>query len=525
MIATVVGYVIAVVSLAGPRLLDDGYYYLQIAFNLSRGYGSSFDGIHQTNGYQPLWQIVLVPVFWVTASKVVAAYAATAMQVALFVGAGCLLGALVRLMNGSRLQARTAGALWMLNAWIVNKAAWTGMETGLYICALAAAVYATALYLEGRAKPWVVGASLAVVALARLDGIAFTLGALVATASLRRGLRDTAVIAFGPAATLAGYLGLSWQRFGHPLPVSGFLKAANGRHRLVNLLVDHDPAFLQTWGHNIRELASLGGRLPVWLLAVVVIAVVAYAARLYPRSNGPSRRIAAACIVGNLLVAGYYTAFYDHLLDEYTYYWMPAVWTGCLLIALGIAPFAASSRGARRIAGCIAGALALLAAVYVPDLIKTFGTEVPRAIVVASINRETPTDAVIGSWDAGYIGYFSDRRVVNLDGLVNDYAFAETLAAGAPALPGYVRATGIRYLANVDYDGLQRYRWISSAFSASDVLVVPVPVERLTTRLSVSRWAARRTAPTGATAWAYVVLLTLPDDPPLHDHTWNSTSR
>jgi hypothetical protein len=523
MIATVVGYVIAVVSLAGPRLLDDGYYYLQIAFNLSRGLGSSFDGIHQTNGYQPLWQIVLVPIFWATSSKVVAAYAATALQVGLFVGAGCLLGALVRQMNGSRLQARTAGALWLLNAWIVNKAAWTGMETGLYVCALAAAVYATALYLRGRAGPWVVGAYLAVVTLARLDGIAFTLGVLAATASVRRGLHDTAVIALGPAVTLAGYLGLSWQQFGHPLPVSGFLKAANGRRRLVDLLVDHDPAFLQTWGHNVRELASLGGRLPVWLLALVTIAVVAYGARLYPRSNGPSRRIAVACIVGNLLIAAYYTAFYDHLLDEYTYYWMPAAWTACLLIALGIAPFAASSTGARGIAGAIGGALALLAAFYVPDLVKTFETEVARAIVVASINRETPADAVIGSWDAGYIGYFSDRRVVNLDGLVNDYAFAETLAAGAPALPGYVRATGIRYLANVDYDGLQRHRWIASAFGASDVLMVPVPVNRLTTRLSVSRWAARRDAPSGATAWAYVVFLSVPDDPPLHGHAWNSS--
>jgi hypothetical protein len=510
MIATVVGYVIAVVSLAGPRLLDDGYYYLQIAFNLSRGLGSSFDGIHQTNGYQPLWQIVLVPIFWATSSKVVAAYAATALQVALFVGAGCLLGALVRQMNGSRLQARTAGALWLLNPWIVNKAAWTGMETGLYVCALAAAVYATALYLRGRAGPWVVGACLAVVTLARLDGIAFTLGVLAATASVRRGLHDTAIIALGPAVTLAGYLGLSWQQFGHPLPVSGFLKAANGRRRLVDLLVDHDPAFLQTWGHNVRELASLGGRLPVWLLAVVTIAGVAYGVRLYRRSSDPSRRIAAACIVGNLLIAAYYTAFYDHLLDEYTYYWMPAVWTACVLIALGIWPFAASSRSARSIAGSVIGALALLAAVYVPDLVKTFGTEVPRALVVASINGETPTDAVIGSWDAGYIGYFSERRVVNLDGLVNDYAFAETLAAGEPALPGYVWTAGIRYLANVDYDDLRRYRWISSAFSASDVLVVPVSVERLTTRLSVSRWAARRAAPTGATAWAYIVRVDRP---------------
>lgn len=45
-------------------LVDDGYYYLQIAGNLARGLGSTFDGLNSTNGYHPLWAFALVPVFW-----------------------------------------------------------------------------------------------------------------------------------------------------------------------------------------------------------------------------------------------------------------------------------------------------------------------------------------------------------------------------------------------------------------------------------------------------------------------------
>ncbi len=42
---------------------DDAFYYLEIAQNVIQGKGSTFDGIHLTNGYQPLWLFVLLPIF------------------------------------------------------------------------------------------------------------------------------------------------------------------------------------------------------------------------------------------------------------------------------------------------------------------------------------------------------------------------------------------------------------------------------------------------------------------------------
>ncbi len=38
---------------------DDFFYYLRVAVNLAAGHGSTFDGIHLTNGYHPLWLLVL----------------------------------------------------------------------------------------------------------------------------------------------------------------------------------------------------------------------------------------------------------------------------------------------------------------------------------------------------------------------------------------------------------------------------------------------------------------------------------
>ncbi len=42
---------------------DDAYYYFKVAQNISEGHGSTFDGLHLTNGYHPLWMLICVPVF------------------------------------------------------------------------------------------------------------------------------------------------------------------------------------------------------------------------------------------------------------------------------------------------------------------------------------------------------------------------------------------------------------------------------------------------------------------------------
>ncbi len=45
---------------------DDLLYYLKVAQNLAHGHGSTFNGVVQTNGYQPLWFLLLVALSYVT---------------------------------------------------------------------------------------------------------------------------------------------------------------------------------------------------------------------------------------------------------------------------------------------------------------------------------------------------------------------------------------------------------------------------------------------------------------------------
>ena len=65
---------------------------------------------------------------------------------------------------------------------------------------------------------------------------------------------------------------------------------------------------------------------------------------------------------------------------------------------------------------------------------------------VQVMNRVLPEDSVVGSWDAGVIGYLSRYPVVNLDGLVNSYDYMSARKEGTEA--ALYQRYGITHFAN-----------------------------------------------------------------------------
>ena len=57
-----IGSIIVGVDTLVTIVPDDAFYYFQIARNILDGKGSTFDGIYPTNGYHPLWMLVLLPI-------------------------------------------------------------------------------------------------------------------------------------------------------------------------------------------------------------------------------------------------------------------------------------------------------------------------------------------------------------------------------------------------------------------------------------------------------------------------------
>jgi hypothetical protein len=75
--------------------------------------------------------------------------------------------------------------------------------------------------------------------------------------------------------------------------------------------------------------------------------------------------------------------------------------------------------------------------------------------MVPEIERIAGPEAIIGSWDAGVLGYFLPNPVVQLGGLVNDREFFRHMQSGR--YREYLAANEIRYLANLAQPGRDRH--------------------------------------------------------------------
>lgn len=81
------------------------------------------------------------------------------------------------------------------------------------------------------------------------------------------------------------------------------------------------------------------------------------------------------------------------------------------------------------------------------------------------LTTRVPEDAIDGSWNAGVLRYYAKQRVVNLDGLNNNYEFLTYLEEGRVA--DYIRQEGILYLS--DMDGMFRMVSVREELSLTEV--------------------------------------------------------
>jgi hypothetical protein len=65
------------------------------------------------------------------------------------------------------------------------------------------------------------------------------------------------------------------------------------------------------------------------------------------------------------------------------------------------------------------------------------------------IEANTAPDERLASWNAGQLGYFTNRTVINLDGLVNDREYFEKVFKPQRGLMEYLREKKVRYV--IDY--------------------------------------------------------------------------
>jgi hypothetical protein len=406
---------------------DDACYYMEIARNLADGDGFSFDELHQTNGFHPLWLGIIAIPYLLGAGLLGGYYIGMSLTILLF-GFGLYQAwQFVRKRFGE-----TAGLIIILAcAWpqIINNLI-SGMEVTLTF-----ALVMTALRLAERhelakfkAPPrveWGVGVLLALIFLSRLD-TAFLHIALAAfflrtylgkkrapertfADFFKRGLR-----LFGPTAlVLGGYLLWNYLTFGHLTPISGALKSS-----------------FPIPGFYLSSIAYRELGVVVFLSLVWVF--------VRRRSLSPATHILAWGVGGQLL----YYLFFLHWAP-FSYY-LIALALPLFLLALGdmIRVLTEKKPSLKLWLSISATVVAITGqAISLTRLDLGFASGSYQAALWTRNN--TPADSIVTMRDCAIFGYFSDRRTINLDGLVNDYEYQEYVSQGK--LSEYLEENGVDY--------------------------------------------------------------------------------
>jgi len=446
--------------------MDDGYYYLEIARNVAGGKGSTFDGLHPTNGYHPLWLLALVPAAAVAGTAGGTLLAAGLMQAACAVAAALLVYRLARRFVGWPLAA-LAALLWI----DLSRPLWlSGLEFSLAsLAVLAAADLHLRLAEEpgaGRRSYAALGLLAALAALARLD--LALLAPLLAVDLWRRrraaGRPATAAfLAFALPVTLAvgGYAGVSYALFGHPTPVSAAVKRAWSAELLAADAVAREHGVVAAKArHLLRPLDAGPGRWPTRGLALGLLATSGYLAA------GLARRRRGLGDLGGPLLPWALFGLLHYLicglvfhgrLSFAPWYFIVQPWLGALLTArfLGWAgrrlpPFA-RRRSAAWGLGLVLGLLAVHGARGVVASWRNERRDGPPPQILAArwLARNLPPATRLGAWNAGALGFFAPQPVVNLDGLVNSWRFFDH---DRHHLPAYLRREKVAYLVDA-FDG------------------------------------------------------------------------
>jgi len=436
--------------------IDDSYYYFQTAWNTTQFGFPTFDGLHATNGVQLLWFWVLVLIALFSPTKIIFLYLALA--------AGFLLNALSYLAIwklGVTLKRPTLSLL-MVSLWALlslgSLAYSRGLENSLHALVFWMVIWQSAAFLiqlyQGK-RPSYLGLTIVLIlnVWARLDAAVFSVilysycvFAAFKQGSLQITQRRDATRVIGSSLLAVGgmlvqLLAFRWMG-GSFLPVSALVKSSGS-----------------IWEPQIIEtIIGLGmpASLPVALGLVLLLTFIVI--DRYTRSdwtievNWAWRGLWYVLLVSSvihLIILAPGGVPYWYRSPEYIFWIVTLATIADRLYQI------VTQKGFRSLARLsLVGAcsLAILAggiifgrrlSLYYSDLYAS------RYKVAVWMSEQLPNDIVCASWNAGQLGFFSERTVINLDGLINSADYYHRVLNGPISLETYLGENGVNCI--VDY--------------------------------------------------------------------------
>lgn len=384
---------------------DDSYFYFQVAWNVARGFGSTFNNVMTTNGYHPLWMLVCVAVFKVLPAKAAAVHGIGAMISLFDAGALLLLCAILR---------RTAPGFW----WValctytpfcfLTQLGTEGALSGFFLAAMVLAAYK--LYsAPDKAAGFLFTLCGALAVLSRLDNI-FVVSAifvscfLASPAPVRRRIQSILLLCLPVYCIFWGayiFSNLHW--FGTIEPISGLLKShPHGEVRRLTVP---------------PHIAMLG--------MAIILPCIAILAKF--RRDTFFRVVELPFAIGVLFHATY-ILFIMSSETRWTWYYTSWLLLSAILLSRVFALVLDPLRGTIR---WVLPALSLAGLFFIWTLgYKRFGhyIYIPIADTMQAVSNQNHLHTVVVFDRPGYMAYYSNIPIVSLDGLMGNLAFQHELA-------------------------------------------------------------------------------------------------
>jgi hypothetical protein len=395
---------------------DDSFFYLVIAKNISQSGFSSFDGIHFSNGYHPLWQLLVSGMALIVQDDMVFLLATISLGITLSIVSLVIVYLLLR---NFKLSPEWVATSILFGVFFIFLPSWYGLESFLATALFLASLYYYFNHYRGThiSSQLLLGLFLSLTVLARLDAIFLIIFFFISRfiqIDKRDGQEIISFLFLGGffSIPILSYLGFNYFHTGHFMPISGALKSSFPDVTLTNLPLE--PAYL------IRIA-------PPVMSSFLVVTILSYGYLARRQWGSPFLTDVYFINLGVLFFSCYEFFFQQDAM------WGLRPWHFALpniVMVLSLGP-------------CVFRYLPVkLPMLIIPALLifnfvalnQKFLTSTPENPIKSDlfatamwIREHTQSDDIIAVTDPGIIAFFGNRKTISLDGLANNYRYQDIL--------------------------------------------------------------------------------------------------
>ena len=396
---------------------DDAYYYFEIAKNLARKGIVSFDTINPTNGFQPLWLLLLTPLYSLGMDNITSLRFLILYQGVINMFTIYFVYKVISILFSKR-TAFFSGIFYAFTPFIFQINI-QGCEASLNGFILIICIYylITQNFKKINYKKVItIGFLLSMLFIIRIDNIIFIISILfwlIFTGEFELKIKNLKyIVSFLMVLSIFPVIYLSWNylNFGHLMPISGYIFGSTIEAVLLYLVIVVIVIFFLSYYFKKKPhlWEALGNRRN--LIAIIFAPILHIFYYVFVGGRIGPWYLALELLVLTIIVSFMVEIIYKKL-DKTNL--IKTRFRENLSIV------------------CLFSLIILFYCIGLNQVVKVFDLDYFHHSysyyeACQWANNNTPEDAIFASGNAGFFGYFIDRPLIETWGLVNSYEFYQT---------------------------------------------------------------------------------------------------